>query len=75
MHLAESEQNVTVIERELDCKNKNLWQLMIMKIIMELLVNGIPLSSFVKICLDVIIKDLLNIDYIINIRGVVRIVS
>ena len=72
-----------VIEREPDERNRKVWPLIIMKIIIELLVNGAKptaacknLESAVRImCPQVRILELPNIDYVRKMRGIIRIIT
>ena len=63
----------------MDHKNRKAWPLLVLKIIIELLVNGtLPIAVYRNlestcriICYNIIIKELLNIDYICKIQGVI----
>ena len=81
LHLAEKENNTSIIQRELDHENRKAWPLTTMKIAIKILANGTPplavsrnLESTCRLtCNNVIIRELPNIDYIHTMRGVIKI--
>ena len=79
----EEEENITTIYRECDFLNRNrkAWLLLVMKVVIEMLVNGTAPSAMVKnlesalriVCSNAIAEELPNIDCMRKMRGVIRI--
>ena len=83
LHLTEQENNVTVIGRE-KTANYEACPLVVMKVTIEMLVNGTKPSAVAKnlestirlVCPNVVkINELPNVDYVRKMRGVMRIVT
>ena len=83
LSLTEAENNTKTIERERDHKGRKVWPLVVMKIIVEMLVNGTLPSAFCNnlestcrlTCPNVEIKELPSIDYVRKCRGNIRIMT
>ena len=83
LSLTEAENNAKTIERERDHKGRKVWPLVVMKIIVEMLVNGTLPSAVCKnlestcrlTCPNVEIKELPSIDYVRKCRGNIRIMT
>ena len=82
LSLTEVEMNTKIIKIELNNKKRLVWLLIIVKIMIEMLANGISLLALAKylelsiriIYPNVIIKELLYADYVRKVRGIIRII-
>ena len=75
--------STTVIRRELNERSIKVWPLLVVKIIIDMLVNGTSLSAVSKkmestvrlTCPSTFIEELPNVDCTRKVRGIVRIMS
>ena len=83
LKLTDDENNKLVIKRELDKNKRKVWPLVVVKVIIEMLVNGTRPSAVVKnlecafrhACPHATIVELPNVDFVRKTRGVIRILT
>ena len=85
MHLSltETENSTKMMQRERDHRGRKVWPLVVMKIIIEMLVNGPAPSAVCKnlestcrsICPNVAIEELPSVDHVRKCRGNIRIIT